>query len=81
MRAYWDLATEKIQGSSIPWSKIIEYGERSGLDSIMIEVLLVVTRTLEARYIRWAKGERERRELVEKPSPAQRAKTMSSKRG
>lgn len=81
LRAYWNLVTEKRGGIVIPYSEIIEYGERSGLDSTMIEVLIVVIRQLEVRHERWAKGERTRRELVDRPSPAKRQKSMSKRNG
>ena len=80
-QAYWNLYTERGGSSATPWSKIVEYGERFGLDSDMIKVLVMVTRTLEARHNSWTKGERTRQELVNKPSPAQRQKSVSKRNG
>jgi len=45
----------------------------------MIDILIVVTRCLEKRHSDWVKGERERLAMVDKPSPAARAKSMSKR--
>ena len=76
----WNLVSEKRGGHAIPYSEILNYAERSGLDSSMIDVLVTVTRHLEETFYRWQKGERDRRALADKPSPAQRGKRVS-KRG
>lgn len=81
LSAYWNLSSERNGSNSIPWSKIVEYGERSGLDSTMISVLVTLIRKLEFDHNKWVNGERTRKEMVDRPSPAQRAKAMSNKRG
>jgi len=74
LRAFWALATEKVMGSPIPHSKIVEYGERCGLDPAISEVLTIVIWKLDRTYSRYQESERKRKELIDKPSPAKRAK-------
>jgi len=55
LRAFWELSSERQFGQSvgpIPWSKVIQYGERKGLDSVMIGVLEVVMRELDEVYLK-----------------------------
>lgn len=58
----------------IPLSEIRKYAECKSLDPSMTEVLIQVTWFLERTYSDWTKQEQERRAIVNKPSPAKRAK-------
>jgi len=54
MQAFWELCSCRTFGMSIgpiPWTAIIEYGERKGLDSTMILVFEVVMRELDEVYL------------------------------
>lgn len=56
MRAFWELSSTRQFGGvvgPIPWDKIIEYGERKGLDPAMMEVFLDVIRSLDEAYLGW----------------------------
>lgn len=54
MRAFSELATERQFGQvigPIPWSKIVEYGSRKGLDDVMIDVLVVAVREMDEAWL------------------------------
>ena len=56
MRAFWELSTERAYGhviGPIPNSKVAAYGYRKGLNSAMVEVLEVVIRELDERWLEW----------------------------
>jgi len=65
MRAFWELSSCRSFGGGaigpIPWNRIIEYGERKGLDNSLIEVMEVVMREMDEAYIRDQLDEQERR--------------------
>lgn len=55
IRAFWELSSCRQFGQfvgPIPWHRIVQYGERKGLDRDMIEVLEVVMRELDETYLR-----------------------------
>lgn len=61
VKAFFDLDTERHSGMSIgpiPWSKIQEYGDRSGLDSDMMVVFTEVIRKTDTKYREWAASQR-----------------------
>lgn len=60
LTAFWRLSTEKRGGPVIPHSEIREYGDRAGLDSAMIEVLINIIWGLEREHSSWVNGERDR---------------------
>jgi len=52
--AFWELSTERSYGQylgPIPWSKIIFYGERLGLDETMVPVFTRVIRELDEAFL------------------------------
>lgn len=52
--AFWELSSCRDFGQfvgPIPWDKIVMYGERKGLDAVMIDVLEVVIRELDEVYL------------------------------
>jgi len=54
MRAFWELSSCRAFGMSIgpiPWTAVVEYAERKGLDSTMILVFEVVMRELDEAYL------------------------------
>jgi hypothetical protein len=54
LRAFADLCSERAFGTAIgpiPWSKIVMYGERKGLDRAMIGVLEVLIREMDEVYL------------------------------
>lgn len=70
MRAFWNLSSERQFGQvlgPIPWSKIIDYGERRKLDDAMVGVLEHVVREMDECYIRWQRDQQQRR--VEQTRP------------
>lgn len=77
IRAFYCLLTERRGGVCIPYSEIISFGERSGLNSAMLGPFQTIIWKLEAAYNSWAKGEQDRNEAMNKPSPAKRAKQRS----
>jgi hypothetical protein len=54
MRAFSELSSERYFGQAIgpiPWSKIVFYGERRGLDDSMMRVFETVIRELDEAYL------------------------------
>jgi hypothetical protein len=52
--AFWELSTERSYGQylgPIPWSKIIFYGDRLGLDDTMMVVFTRVLRELDEAFL------------------------------
>lgn len=66
LKSFWRLLTERRGGPCIPHSEIVEYGERSGLDSAMIEAFTAVIWSLDRAYSRWAASEHERARRMNK---------------
>ncbi len=64
MRAFWALGTERTLAPGlvgpIPWSRIVEYGDRSGLEPDLVESLVMVVRALDEVYLGWTAEEMER---------------------
>ena len=70
MRAFWELSSERQFGQAIgpiPWSKIVSYGERQGLDNTMLKVFEHVIRELDEQYLRWQRDQQQRR--IDQTSP------------
>lgn len=63
LQAFWDLGTERQLGygslGPIPWSRIVAYGERAGLSSGTVDVLVEVVQALDGAYLRWRADEAE----------------------
>lgn len=63
--AFWELSTERDFGYAmgpIPWSKIMEYADRAGLDAVMNRVFLKVVRELDEEYQKIQKNNQKQRE-------------------
>jgi len=60
LEAFWKLVTERRGGPCIPYSEIVEYGEREGLDSAMIDPFVSIIWTLDRAQAKWAQDEQER---------------------
>jgi len=70
MRAFWELSSERQFGTCIgpiPWSKILEYGERKGLDYSMLAVFERVVRDLDEAYLEWQRDDQKRRTEQTRP--------------
>lgn len=74
LASFWKLVTERRGGQVIPYSCIVEFAERSGLDSDMIDPFCAVMWTLDRALNGWHKDKAASSSIVDKPSPAQRAK-------
>lgn len=62
MRAFRELDTERAAGMGlypIPWSSIVLYGERAGLDTGIIDGLVHIIRALDGAYMKWHDAERQ----------------------
>lgn len=54
MRAFWELSSCRQFGYAvgpIPWHRIVQYGERAGLDAAMMGVFEHVIRELDESYL------------------------------
>ncbi len=71
---FYALITERRGGVCIPHSEIVNFGERSGLNSAMLVVFTTIIWKLETAYNSWAKGEQDKHAAMNKPSPAARVK-------
>lgn len=63
LRAFWALGTERQLGygslGPIPWSRIVAYGERSGLSPGMVDVVVEVVQAMDGAYLKWRQDESE----------------------
>lgn len=69
IRAFWELSSCRDFGMGvgpIPWHRIIQYGERKGLDRGMMEVFERVVRELDEVYLKDL-NESSKSRSVEKP--------------
>tara|TARA_R110002167_G_scaffold143958_2_gene333675 strand:- start:31013 stop:31255 length:243 start_codon:yes stop_codon:yes gene_type:complete len=57
LRAFWRLVSERRGGHIIPYSEIVKYATRLGLDSAMIDTFVAVTWSLERAHAEWAKSQ------------------------
>lgn len=63
LRAFWQLSTERQIGftiGQIPVSKIEEYGEKRGFDSVTLDILKQMVRALDTAFLEWVAKEREK---------------------
>ena len=70
LRAFWELSSERQFGHAIgpiPWSKIVEFGERAGLDYAMGQVFVRVIRELDEAYLEWQRTQQKRRTEQTRP--------------
>lgn len=60
INAFRLLSTERQIGmelGEIPWSKIVEYGCRAGLDQDMVDALVFIIREMDGAYLDWMQKE------------------------
>tara|TARA_R110000796_G_scaffold23821_1_gene68205 strand:+ start:1071 stop:1313 length:243 start_codon:yes stop_codon:yes gene_type:complete len=57
LRGFWRLISERRGGHIIPYSEIVEYATRLGLDSAMIDTFVEVIWSLERAHAEWAKSQ------------------------
>ena len=65
VRAFWELSSTRQFGYStgpIPWHRVVQYGQRIGLDARMIAVFEVVVRELDEVYLEWLRENQRRTE-------------------
>jgi hypothetical protein len=61
---FWKLSSERQLGFSagpIPHSRVVEAGERLGLDSAMMPVFELIIRRMDQAFLRWVGAEQERK--------------------
>lgn len=61
LQAFFELSTERAIGwatGPIPNSKMVEWGERAGLDSTTMRLFTRVLKTMDDAYLTWANQER-----------------------
>jgi hypothetical protein len=54
MRAFWELSSTRSFGMAvgpIPWHRIVQYGDRAGLDGEMMRIFEYVMRGLDEDYL------------------------------
>lgn len=78
MRAYWTLDSERPAGFTlcrIPWSKVIAYGERKGLEPVVCDWLWEVISAMDNGYIGFVmkRSEKDSRRARRKARRASRA--------
>jgi len=64
LRAFGDLSTCRSSGMDlgpIPWTAIVNYGERAGLEPDTIEAFVIVIRTMDGAYRKWHDAEQEKK--------------------
>lgn len=77
IRAFWELSSCRQFGQfigPIPWHRIVQYGERKGLDGGMIGVLEVVIRELDEVYLRDLRDQRRQTETTSARNARRKAK-------
>lgn len=60
IRAFWNLGSCRAIGMSlgpIPWTALVEYGTRAGLDDEAIEIFLEIMRHLDSAYLNYQEEE------------------------
>jgi len=68
--AFWELSTERTYGQylgPIPWSKIIFYGDRLGLDETMVVVFTRILRELDEVFLSDQRGTGRQTEQTKPP--------------
>lgn len=63
LSSFFELTTERAIGwasGPIPHSKILEYGERAGLEVSTMSVFTQVIRAMDTAYLDWLAAEREK---------------------
>ncbi len=69
LRAFGELSTCRSSGfgiGAIPWTAIVEYGDRAGLSDNMIDVLVIVIRQMDEAFTTWHDAEQKRRAQASK---------------
>lgn len=61
LRAFWDLSTERDMGMGlgpIPWSSIVAYGERAGLDDVdLVDAFVRIIREMDVGWLKWQEAQ------------------------
>lgn len=57
LKAFRNVSTERQRNGPsigpIPWSKVIQYGDRSGLDAEAVDLLWTMVQALDLTYMEW----------------------------
>jgi len=75
MKSFHDLGTERSIGMSlgpIPWSKIVQYADRSGLEPDVAEAFVDIMRTMDVEFMKYNTAEQKRAAELNKPKKAKR---------
>lgn len=51
---------------TIPWSKMVQYGDRAGLDGGMVNAFVILIKILDAAYLDWRDKEEQRHTRMRK---------------
>lgn len=75
IHCFWTLCTtRRYPGGPIPWDKIIQYAEYSGLDEDMTGALVVIIQAMDARYLEKEAEDREKQRKRDMRSQTRRPK-------
>lgn len=83
VQAFDDLKTERSSGmgmGNIPWSSIVRYADRAGLDESNTDMFVAVIKEMDSAYLRWYEQESERGRRNSKRD-GKRAERRVSRRG
>lgn len=64
MKAFDDLKTERSIGmglGAIPWSKIVQYGDRVGLDGPNTDNFVIIIKAMDTAYLTWHQKESDKK--------------------
>lgn len=67
LRAFGDLNTCRAAGfggGAIPWTAIVQYGDREGMDQALVDALVIIIRGMESAYNKFQDDERERLDRI-----------------
>lgn len=77
LRAFGELDTCRSEGAGlgkIPWTAIVQYGDRAGLSPDMVDNLVLIIRMMDGTYRKWQDAEAKRLEKIRRAQIGNRAK-------
>jgi len=75
LRAHGELSTCRVNGfglGAIPWTAIVQYGLRAGLNDAMVDTLVLIIRQMDEAYARWHEAEVKRHAKVQEGKASMR---------
>lgn len=73
LEAFWELSTcRSFSGGvgPIPWTAVVDYGLRFGLDDDMLAPFVTVIRAMDAEYVQWNSAESKKAVEAAAPPPS-----------